>query len=98
MPPRRESLDKVKARLQIELQRRTDKRVSELLNLKPRESDIEIFDDSVEEDRLRSRQARAARSLSAQTSISPLCCCCGLVVVVLLLWSCCCGLVVVVLL
>ncbi len=52
MPPRRESLDKVKTRLQIELQRRTDKRVSELLNPKPRESDIEIFDDSEEEDRL----------------------------------------------
>ena len=83
MPPRRESLDKVKTRLQIELQRRTDKRVSELLNPKPRESDIEIFDDSEEEDRLRSRQERAARSLSTQTSISPLCCCCGLVVLVL---------------
>ena len=91
MPPRRESLDKVKTRLQIELQRRTDKRVSELLNPRPRESDIEIFDDSEEEDRLRLRQARATRSASTKTSISPLCCCCGLVLVVLfvlLLCSC----------
>ena len=91
MPPRRESLDQVKTRLKIELQRRTDKRVSELLNPRPRESDIEIFDDSEEEDRVRSRQARATRCPSTQTSISPLCCCCGVVVgglFVLLLCSC----------
>jgi hypothetical protein len=91
MPPRREGLDKVKTRLKKELQSRTDKRVRESLNPRPIETDSEIFDDSEEEDRVRSRQARTTRSSSTQTSSSPLCFCCGAVVgvlFVLLLFTC----------
>ncbi len=78
-------LDKVKTRLKKELQSSTgtDKRVRELLNPRPKETDSEIFDDSEEEDRVRSRQARTTRSPSTQTSSSPLSFCCGGVVGVL---------------
>ena len=58
MPPRRESLASVKTRLAREQKLRTDRRVGELLHLRERTSDIEVFDDSEEEDRTASRRAR----------------------------------------
>ncbi len=58
MPPRRESLASVKTRLAREQKIRTDRRVSDLLHPRHRASDIEVFDDSEEEDRIASRRAR----------------------------------------
>ena len=58
MPPRRESLASVKARLVREQKIRTDRRVEELLHPRQRGSDIEVFDDREEEDRIASRRAR----------------------------------------
>ena len=86
MPPQRESLASVKTRLAREQKIRTDRRVEELLNPRKRESDIEVFDDSEEEDRLASRRARGlggGRQFPYLLSLIPLwsvCCLCFVVV------------------
>ena len=83
MPPRRESLASVKTRLAREQKIRTDRRVEELLNPRKRGSDIEVFDDSEEEDRLASRRARGLGGVRQFPYLSSLC---GLFVVFALLW------------
>ena len=76
MPPRRESLACVKERLAREQKIRTDRRVGELLHPRQRASDIEVFDDSEEEDRLAYRRARGlgvASSLPQSRSFAFFC-------------------------
>ncbi len=46
---------------------RTDRRVGELLHPRQRASEIEVLDDSEEEDRLASRRARGLGVASSQT-------------------------------
>jgi hypothetical protein len=53
MPPRIGNLEKTKARLTREQQLRTDRRVQELLHPRKRGEDIEVDDDSEEENRFR---------------------------------------------
>ncbi len=48
----------MKTRLAREQKFRADRRVAELLHPRERGSDIEVFDDSEEEDRIASRRAR----------------------------------------
>jgi hypothetical protein len=83
MPRVRESLKTTKTRLKAEQKLRTDRRVLELLN--PRREEQEIFDDSEEADRLRSRHARFTRDKATQTDrSSSFSCCCGVFVGVFL--------------
>ena len=78
VPPRRRgNLEKTKARLIKEQQLRTDRRVRELLHPRNREEDVEVDDDSEEENRLRPRCARATRDQGTQTDRSVWSCCCG---------------------
>jgi hypothetical protein len=74
----------VKTRLAREQKIRTDRREEELLNPRKRESDIEVFDDSEEEDRLASRRARGlGGGETVSLSLIPLwsvCCLCFVVV------------------
>ena len=83
MPPQRESLASVKTRLAREQKIRTDRRVEELLNPRKRGSDIEVFDDSEEEDRLASRRVRGLGGGRQFPYLSSLC---GLFLVFALLW------------
>ena len=83
MPPRRESLASVKERLAREQKIRTDRRVGELLHPRQSASDIEVFDDSEEEDRLASRRARGLGGGRQFPYLSSLC---GLFLVFALLW------------
>ena len=48
----------MKTRLAREQKIRTDRQVAELLHPRERGSDVEVFDDSEEEDRIASRRAR----------------------------------------
>jgi hypothetical protein len=85
MPPRRESLARVKTRLARGQKIRTDRRVAELLHPRERGSDIEVFDDSEEDDRIASRRARGLgvqANLRQLPSISSFC---GVFLVVALL-------------
>ncbi len=77
MPPRRGNLEQTKARLLKEQQLRTDRRVQELLHPRDRGQDVEVDDDSEEENRLRLRWARATREQATQTDRSVWSCCCG---------------------
>ncbi len=60
----------MKRRLVREQEIRTDRRVRELLQQRQRAQDIEVFDDSEEEDRLVSRRARGLRDPATQTDLS----------------------------
>ena len=86
MPPRRESLASVKTRLAREQKIRTDRRVAELLNPRERASDIEVFDDSEEEDRIASRRARGLWVPAIQTQFPTFSFFCGVFLVFALLW------------
>ncbi len=86
MPPRRESLASVKARLAREQTIRTDRRVEELLHPRERASDIEVFDDREEEDRIASRRARGLGVPSIQTQFPTFSFFCGVFLVFALLW------------
>ena len=86
MPPRRESLASVKARLAREQKIRTDRRVEELLHPRERASDIEVFDDREEEDRIASRRARGLGVPSIQTQFPTFSFFCGVSLVFALLW------------
>ncbi len=86
MPPRRESLASVKTRLAREQEIRTDRRVRELLQPRQRASDIEVFDDSEEEDRIASRRARGLGVPASQTQFLTLSFYCGVFLVISLLW------------
>ena len=86
MPPRRESLASVKERLAREQKIRTDRRVGELLHPRQRASDIEVFDDSVEDDRLASRRARGLGVPAIQTQFPTFSLFCGVFLVFALLW------------
>ena len=77
MPPLRGNLEETKARIRKEQQLRTDRRVRELLQPRNREQDVEVHDDSEEENRLRRRCARATRDQGTQTDRSVWSCCCG---------------------
>ena len=56
----------MKTRLAREQKIRTDRRVAELLHPRERGSDIEVFDDSEEDDRLASRRARGVGVASSR--------------------------------
>ncbi len=86
MPPRRESLASVKTSLAREQEIRTDRRVRELLHPRQRASDIEVFDDSEEEDRIASRRARGLGVASSQTQFLTFSFCYGVLLVISLLW------------
>ena len=73
----------MKTRLAREQKLRTDRRVGELLHPRERTSDIEVFDDSEEEDRLASRRARGLGGGRQFPYLSSLC---GLFLVFALLW------------
>ena len=86
MPPRRESLASVNTRLAREQKIRTDRRVEELLHPRERASDIEVFDDSEEEDRIASRRARGLGVQANQTQFPSFSSFCGVFLVFALLW------------
>ena len=86
MPPRRESLASVKARLVREQKIRTDRRVEELNHPRQRGSDIEVFDDREEEDGIASRRARGLRVPAIQTQFPTFSFFCGVFLVFALLW------------
>ena len=73
----------MKTRLAREQKIRTDRRVKELLHPRERASDIEVFDDSEEEDRIASRRARG---LGGERQFPYLSSFCGLFLVFALLW------------
>ncbi len=70
MPRTRESLTSVKKRLAREQQTRTERRVEALLHPREKGQDVEIFDDSEEENRLSGRRVRAKRDQATQRYIS----------------------------
>jgi hypothetical protein len=79
MPPRkRESLESVKQRLVTEQKARTERRVRQLL-----QQDIEIFDDSEEENRLTDRHRRRIDQATQTDRASSWSFCCGVFVGVL---------------
>ena len=86
MPPRREILASVKTRLAREQKLMTDRRVGELLHPRERTSDIEVFDDSEEDDRLASRRARGLGVQANQTQFPSFLSFCGVLLVFALLW------------
>ncbi len=86
MPPRRESLASVKARLVREQKIRTDRRVKELLYPRESGSDIEVFDDREEEDRNANRKARGLGVPAIQTQFPTFSFFCGVSLVFALLW------------
>jgi hypothetical protein len=88
MPLQRESLQSVKSRLVKEQKARTDRRVRELLSPKERRDDIEILDESEEENRLIGRRARQQINQAPKTDSSYSCLCCGVCVCVLLVVVC----------
>ena len=73
----------MKTRLAREQKIRTDRRVEELLNPRERASDIEVLDDSEEEERLASRRARGLGGERQYPYLSSLC---GLFLVFALFW------------
>ena len=77
----------MKERLVREQKIRTDRRVGELLHPRQRASDIEVFDDSEEEDRLASRRARRLGVPSSQTQSRSFASFCGVLLVISLLFS-----------
>ncbi len=60
----------MKTRLSLELKNRTDKRVRDILSPRTAVSKEEIFDDSEEDDRLKSRRLRLRRDQEARTDSS----------------------------
>ena len=86
MPPRREGLVSVKARLVREQKIRTDRRVEELLHPREKESDREVFDDREEEDRIASRKARGLGVQAIETQFPTFTLFCGVFTVFALLW------------
>ncbi len=76
----------MKTRLALEQKIRTDRRVRELLHPRQSASDIEVFDDSEEEDRIASRRARGLGVASAQTQYPTFSFFCGVFLVFALLW------------
>ena len=76
----------MKERLAREQKIRTDRRVGELLHPRQRASDIEVFDDSEEEDRLASRRARGLGVASSHTQSTCFACLCGVLFVIYLLF------------
>ena len=70
MPRPRESLNTVKTRLALEQKIRTDRRIQALLHPRQTGQDVEVFDDSEEEDRLIGRRERARRDQGGLTGIS----------------------------
>jgi hypothetical protein len=87
MPPKRESLQSVKSRLVREQKARTHRRIRELLPRQTRD-DIEVTDDSEEENRLIGRRARQKSNQASKTDSSYSACCCGVFVGVLLVVVC----------
>ena len=83
MPPKRESLKSVKSRLVREQKARTDRRISQLLSPRQTQDDIEISDDSEEENRLIGRRARQKSNQAFKTDSSYSSFCCGVFVGVL---------------
>jgi hypothetical protein len=75
MPPKRESLESVKARLVREQQGRTDRRVRQLL-----QQDREVLYDSEEDNRLIGRRVRGLCDETTQTDRSSKSFCCGVLV------------------
>ena len=76
----------MKTRLAREQNIRTDRRVAELLHPRERGSDIEVFDDSEEEDRIASRRARGLGVASYQTQFRTFSFFCVVLLVISLLW------------
>ena len=76
----------MKERSAREQNSRTDRRVGELLHPRERTSDIEVFDDSEEEDRLASRRARGLGVASSQTQSRCFAFFCGVLLVISLLF------------
>ena len=70
MPRPRESLNTVKTRLALEQKIRTERRIQALLHPRQTGQDVEVFDDSEEEDRLIGRRERARRDQGGKTEIS----------------------------
>ncbi len=83
MPRPRESLNSVKTRLAREQQIRTERRIQALLHPRQRGQDVEVFDDSEEEDRLIGRRQRARRDQGGKTDISVVVCLVGVCLVVI---------------
>ena len=75
----------MKTRLAREQEIRTDRLVRELLHPIQRASDIEVFDDSEEEDRIASRRARGLGVASSQTQFPTFSLFCGVFLVFALL-------------
>ena len=87
MPSKRESLESVKSRLVKEQKARIDRRIRELLS-RQTEEDIEVSDDSEEENRLIGRRARQKSNQASKTDSSYSSFCCGVFVGVLLVVVC----------
>ena len=83
MPRPRESLNTVKTRLALEQKIRTDRRIQALLHPRQTGQDVEVFDDSEEEDRLIGRRERARRDQAGKTDISVGVCLVGVFLVVI---------------
>ena len=81
MPRPRESLNTVKTRLALEQKKRTDRRIQALLHPRQTGQDVEVFDDSEEEDRLRGRRERGRRGQGGLTVVF-VCCLCLVVIFV----------------
>jgi hypothetical protein len=88
MPSKRESLQSVKSRLVREQKARTDRRVRELLSPREKRDDIEILDESEEENRLIGRRARQQINQAPKTDSSYSCLCFGVCVCVHLVVVC----------
>jgi hypothetical protein len=80
MQPKREGLESVKTTLAKEQKTRTERRIKDVLQPKPRFQEPEIFDDSEEENRLRGRRLRTHRDKETQTDSSSSSFCCGVIV------------------
>ena len=84
-------LESVKAKIVRDQKTRTDRKIEALLRPRQTLQDIELSDDSEEDNRLRARKTRANRDQATQTDKSNWSFCCGFFVglcVVLLLLFC----------
>jgi hypothetical protein len=84
-------LESVKAKIVRDQKTRTDRKIVALLRPRQTRQDIELSDDSEEDNRLRARKTRANRDQATQTDKSNWSFCCGFFVglcVVLLLLFC----------
>ena len=80
MQPKREGLESVKTRLAKEQKTKTERRIKDILQPRPRFQEPEIFDDSEKENRLRGRRIRTHRDKETQTDSSSSSFCCGVIV------------------